>query len=140
MVIFEKPRAFFFKSFTRVINKVQSFSIPRNNEACLLELKKQDTDATLDLEQGSQKVELEIRKMLDTMFTQDSVAQSDFSNRDYLLAAYSACLKVLTSYRCIDGMTADIQPSQSAFKEVNPIKILINRAVTYAHTYWHASY
>ena len=47
VAVFETPRAFFFKSFSRVINKVQSFSIPRNDEACLLELKKQDTDFQL---------------------------------------------------------------------------------------------
>ena len=47
VAFFETPRAFFLKSFSRVINKVQSFSIPRNNEACLLELKKQDADFRL---------------------------------------------------------------------------------------------
>jgi hypothetical protein len=47
VAIFEMPRAFFFKSFSRVINKVQSFSFPKNNEACLMELKKQDADFRL---------------------------------------------------------------------------------------------
>jgi len=47
VAIFGTPSALLLKSFSRVINKVQTFSTPRNNEACLLELKKQDADFRL---------------------------------------------------------------------------------------------
>ncbi len=47
VALFETPRTLLFKPISMIINKLQSYSFPVNDKACLVELKRQDADFRL---------------------------------------------------------------------------------------------
>ena len=66
----------------------------------------------------------------------DNVANPDFNDGDYLLAAYVAALKVLTSYADIEGL--DVQYELEKARENNtesPVTKIINTARKEAYDY-----
>ena len=64
----------------------------------LLVLRKQYSDETAYLDELYPEVEEEVRKQIDSMRDIDDTDDPNFSDADYLLAAYAASLKILTSY------------------------------------------
>ena len=58
-----------------------------------------------------------VQEQIDSMHELDNVANPDFNDGDYLLAAYVAALKVLTSYADIEGL--DVQYELEKARENN---------------------
>lgn len=77
-----------------------------------------------------------VQEQIDSMHELDNVANPDFNDGDYLLAAYVAALKVLTSYADIEGL--DVQYELEKARENNtesPVTKIINTARKEAYDY-----
>lgn len=77
-----------------------------------------------------------VQEQIDSMHELDNVASPDFNDGDYLLAAYVAALKVLTSYADIEGL--DVQYELEKASENNtesPVTKIINTARKEAYDY-----
>ena len=77
-----------------------------------------------------------VQEQIDSMHELDNVASPDFNDGDYLLAAYVAALKVLTSYADIEGL--DVQYELEKARENNtesPVTKIINTARKEAYDY-----
>lgn len=77
-----------------------------------------------------------VQEQIDSMHKLDNVASPDFNDGDYLLAAYVAALKVLTSYADIEGL--DVQYELEKARENNtesPVTKIINTARKEAYDY-----
>ena len=66
----------------------------------------------------------------------DDKEDPNFSDADYLLAAYAASLKVLTSYKQIEDIDIQYELSKERVSgEESPIEKIINQAVKIAYDY-----
>lgn len=77
-----------------------------------------------------------VQEQIDSMHELDNVSSPDFNDGDYLLAAYVAALKVLTSYADIEGL--DVQYELEKARENNtesPVTKIINTARKEAYDY-----
>lgn len=77
-----------------------------------------------------------VQEQIDSMHELDNVVSPDFNDGDYLLAAYVAALKVLTSYADIEGL--DVQYELEKARENNtesPVTKIINTARKEAYDY-----
>ena len=77
-----------------------------------------------------------VQEQIESMHELDNVANPDFNDGDYLLAAYVAALKVLTSYADIEGL--DVQYELEKARENNtesPVTKIINTARKEAYDY-----
>jgi putative DNA methylase len=102
----------------------------------LLTLKKQTLNNLAFPDELYDEIKDEVENMIDSMKDLDDKSEPDFNDADFLLASYAASLKVLTSYKEIDGIDIQYwlsQPRDS--EEKNPIEELINKAVKIAHDY-----
>lgn len=102
----------------------------------LLVLRKQDSASTAYFDELYPEVENEVKKQIDSMKQVDAQDDPNFSDADYLLAAYAASLKVLTSYQRIGDI--DIQYELAKEKtpgEKTPIEEIIDAAVKVAYDY-----
>lgn len=102
----------------------------------LLVLRKQTSDKAGYLDELYPEIELEVINQIDSMQQLDDKEDPNFSDTDYVLAAYSASVKVLTSYRLIDGrdMRYELSKETVPGKE-SPIEKIINQAVKIAYDY-----
>jgi len=102
----------------------------------LLVLRKQTSGKAGYLDDVYPEIELEVISQIDSMQQLDDKEDPNFSDTDYLLAAYSASVKVLTSYRLIDGrdMRYELSKEMVSGKE-SPIEKMINQAVKIAYDY-----
>lgn len=71
----------------------------------LLVLRKQVGEATAFLDEIEGDIREEVRRQIDLMQRLDPREDPNFSDPDYILAAYAASLKVLTGYRSIGEIT-----------------------------------
>lgn len=102
----------------------------------LLFLKKQTSDETAYLDELYPEVEIEVKNQIDKMRELDDREDPNFSDADYLLAAYAASLKVLTAYKQIEDINIDYEISKSySGGEVSPIEKIINEAIKIAFDY-----
>lgn len=69
----------------------------------LLVLRKRVSSATAYLDEIMIEVEDEVKAQISSMRQLDDINDPNFTDADYILAAYAASLKVLTSYASIDG-------------------------------------
>lgn len=102
----------------------------------LLTLKKQTSTDMAFQDELYDEIKIEVRKIIDSMRDLDHKDDPDFNEGDYLLASYAASLKVLTSYKEIEGIDVAYwlkQPRNS--KEENPIESLINKAAKVSQDY-----
>lgn len=102
----------------------------------LLTLKKQSSSEFAFQDELYDEIKYEVKHIIDSMKELDDKDDPDFTDADYLLASYASTLKVLTSYKEIDGVDVEYwlsQPRDS--KEENPIEKLINKAVRIAYDY-----
>jgi hypothetical protein len=102
----------------------------------LLTLKKQTSTQKVFQDELYDEIKTEVEQMIDSMRDIEDKDEPDFTDADFLLAAYAASLKVLTTYRDIHGINVDYwlaQPRNS--KAENPIETLINKAVRIAYDY-----
>lgn len=102
----------------------------------LLILRKQTLNDTPYLDEIYPKVEQEVKSQIDSMRELDDKEDPNFSDADYLLAAYAASLKTLTSYRRIEDIDVEYELSKVRIPgEESPIEKIINTAVKIAYDY-----
>lgn len=102
----------------------------------LLVLRKQTSQETAYLDELYPEIELEVKRQIDSMRELDDKEDPNFSDADYLLAAYAASLKVLTSYKQIEDIDINYELSKTrAQGEESPIAKIIHEAVKIAYDY-----
>lgn len=101
----------------------------------LLVLRKQNSDETVYLDELYPEIEDEVKVQIDTMKDLDNKEDPNFTDADYLLAAYAASLKVLTSYKNIEDIDVQYELSKADSDEESPIVDIINDAVKIAFDY-----
>lgn len=102
----------------------------------LLVLRKQTSEETAFLDELYPEIEMEVKRQIDSMQELDDKEDPNFSDTDYLLAAYAASLRVLTSYRKIEDIDVNYELSRSRRPgEESPVEKIINEAVKIAYDY-----
>lgn len=102
----------------------------------LLVLRKQISEETAYLDELYPEIEEEVKRQIDSMRELDDKEDPNFSDADYLLAAYAASLKVLTSYKQIEDIDVKYELSKTRMPgEESPIEKIINEAVKIAYDY-----
>lgn len=99
----------------------------------ILVLRKQNSDNTAYIDELYPEIEDEVKSQIDTMRDLDDKDDPNFTDADYLLAAYAASLKVLTSYKNIEDIDVKYELSKSDGE--SPIVNIINDAVKIAFDY-----
>ncbi|MEW5920665.1 MAG: anti-phage-associated DUF1156 domain-containing protein [Bacillota bacterium] len=102
----------------------------------LLVLRKQTSEDTIFEDELIPEIEDEVKRQIESMREMDDREDPNFNDADYLLAAYAASLKVLTSYKNIAGL--DVQRVLSRERQDNepsPVEKLIRTAVKIAYDY-----
>lgn len=79
----------------------------------LLVLRKQTGDEEAFLDEIEADIRSEVKKQIESMQSLDDKEEPNFSDPDYVLAAYAASLKVLTSYAEIEDLNLDYELSQA---------------------------
>jgi hypothetical protein len=98
----------------------------------LLVLRKRTATESVFLDEINYRVEVEVRKQLDSMLKLEDNSDPNFGDADYQLAAYAAALRVLTAQPI-----EDIDPEKEILRErktgeVSQVEQLIRRAVKIA--------
>jgi adenine-specific DNA methylase len=103
----------------------------------LLILRKQTGDDTAFLDEIYPKVELEVKRQLDSMLQLEDEEDPNFGDTDYQLAAYAAALRVLTQYQNIEDIDIAYELSKPKKKgsEKSEIEKIIDQAVVIACDY-----
>lgn len=102
----------------------------------LLVLKKQTSDDVAFQDDLYRKIKREVQFQIDSMRELDDKEDPNFTDADYLLAAYASSLKVLTAYKNIEGIDVEYELSKTRDSdESNPIEELIRKAVKIAYDY-----
>lgn len=98
----------------------------------LLVLKKQVSERTAYIDDIYPDIEEEVKKQIESMRNIDDLEEPNFSDPDYILAAYAASLKILTSYKKIEDIDIAYELSRKS-KEKSPIAKLIESAKKIAY-------
>lgn len=102
----------------------------------LLVLKKQTSDNIVFQDELYEEIKSEVKFQIDSMRNLDDKEDPNFTDGDYLLASYVASLKVLTSYKNIEGIDVEYELSKIRDKnEESPIVEIINKAKKIAYDY-----
>lgn len=102
----------------------------------LLVLRKQTSEETAYLDALYPEIEFEVKRQIDSMRELDDREDPNFSDTDYLLAAYAASLKVMTSYKQIEDIDVNYELSKTRVsREESPVEKIINEAVKIAYDY-----
>ncbi|CED93849.1 DNA methylAse containing a Zn-ribbon [Romboutsia ilealis] len=99
----------------------------------ILVLRKQNSDDTAYLDELYPEIEDEVKNQIDSMRDLDDKDDPNFSDQDYILAAYAAALKILTSYKNIEDI--DVQHELLKSDSNSPIVNIINEAKKIAFDY-----
>lgn len=102
----------------------------------LLSLKKQTSEEKIYRDELYDEIKDEVESIIDSMKDLNDKEDPDFNDADFILASYAAALKVITTYKNIEGIDIPYwlsQPRDS--KEENPIEGLINKAQNIAYDY-----
>lgn len=79
----------------------------------LLVLRKQTGDDMAFLDEINADIRNEVKNQIESMQKLDDKEEPNFSDPDYVLAAYAASLKVLTSYASIEDLDIDYELNQA---------------------------
>ena len=102
----------------------------------LLVLQKLVSNETAYLDELYPQIEQEVKNQIDSMRNLDDKEEPNFYDPDYLLAAYAASLKVLTSYKKIEDINVQFELTRTKKKgEESPIEKIIQQAVKIAYDY-----
>ena len=102
----------------------------------LLLLRKRLSSGVVFQDELFEEIREEVHTMIDSMRAIDERDNPDFNDNDYLLAAYAAALKVLTSYSTIEGV--DVQYELTKARDASgdsPVTKIINQAKKEAYDY-----
>ena len=101
----------------------------------LLVLRKRTTSATAFTDEITFEIQEEVRHQIDSMRSLEDKEDPNFSDADYLLAAYAATLKVLTGYEKIGDINVEYELSKPRDGKIpGPIEVIIN-AIRVAYDY-----
>lgn len=94
----------------------------------LLVLRKQTGDETAYLDEINGDIKAEVKSQIKSMQDLENKEEPNFSDPDYVLAAYAASLKVLTSYKKIGELDLDYELNLAINKPANSqvVKIIEN--------------
>lgn len=91
----------------------------------LLVLRKQTGDDMAFLDEINSDIRAEVRKQISSMLELENKEEPNFSDPDFVLAAYAASLKVLTSFKTIEDIDLDYElnlainnPTQSSIVKI----------------------
>lgn len=102
----------------------------------LLVLKKQMSEDIVFQDELYEEIKSEVKFQIDSMRNLDDKEDPNFTDGDYLLSSYVASLKVLTSYKNIEGINVDYELSKIRDRsEESPIVEIINKAKKIAYDY-----
>lgn len=102
----------------------------------LMVLRKRITDDEAFEDELYEQVRDEVKYQIDSMHKLDDIANPDFTDGDYLLAAYVAALKVITSYASIEGVDVKYELEKARDNnEESPVTRIINQARKEAYDY-----
>lgn len=102
----------------------------------ILILRRQTSDETSYLDELYADIEDEVKYQIDSMRELDDKEDPNFSDPDYLLAAYAASLKILTSYKNIEDIDVKYELTKNRkTNEASPIENIINHAIKIAYDY-----
>lgn len=102
----------------------------------LLILKKQTSDLIVFQDELYEEIKSEVKFQIDSMIDLDDKEDPNFTDGDYLLSSYVASLKVLTSYKNIEGIDVEYELSKIRDRnEESPIVEIINKAKKIAYDY-----
>ncbi len=100
----------------------------------LLVLRKQTSTHTAYLDEIYPDIEEEVKRQIDSMHILDDKEEPNFSDADYILAAYAAALKVLTSVKRIEDIDVAYELSRDRKKgELSSVAKLIEAATKIAY-------
>jgi putative DNA methylase len=99
-------------------------------------LRKRTTSATAFTDEITFEIQEEVKQQIDSMRTLEDKEDPNFSDADYLLAAYAATLKILTSYEKIGDINVEYELSKPRDgKNIGPVEAIINNAIRTAYDY-----
>ena len=102
----------------------------------LMVLRKRTSDAIAFEDDLYEEIRDEVQEQIDSMRDLDDIENPDFNDGDYLLAAYVAALKVLTSYKEIEGIDVQYELERARDNvEESPVTKIINAARKEAYDY-----
>lgn len=101
----------------------------------LLILKKQSSNETIFQDELYQGIKKEVKQQINAMRDLDDKEDPNFTDADYLLASYASSLKILTSYKDIEGIDVEYELTKPKSKERSPIEELIEKAKIVAYDY-----
>lgn len=100
----------------------------------IMVLRKQQSDTVGYLDEVAPLIEEEVENQIETMRNLDDKDDPNFTDADYLLAAYAASLKVLTSYKEFKEINLQHELNRSSdTKEKSEIQKIIEEAVKTAY-------
>lgn len=102
----------------------------------ILVLRKRTTSATAFTDEITFEIQEEVKQQIDSMRTLEDKEDPNFSDADYLLAAYAATLKILTSYEKIGDINVEYELTKPRDgKTIGPVEAIINNAIRTAYDY-----
>ncbi len=102
----------------------------------LLVLRKLTTEATAFTDEVTFEIQEEVKKQIESMRGLEDKEDPNFSDADYLLAAYAATLKVLTGYKRIGDINVAYELSKPRDgKAIGPVEAILNNAIRTAYDY-----
>jgi putative DNA methylase len=102
----------------------------------ILVLRKRTTSATAFTDEITFEIQEEVKQQIDSMRALEDKEDPNFSDADYLLAAYAATLKILTSYEKIGDINVEYELSKPRDgKNIGPVEAIINNAIRTAYDY-----
>lgn len=102
----------------------------------LMVLRKNQSVSKGWLDDAYPQIKLEVKNQIDSMRDLDNASDPDFTDNDYMLAAYAASLKVLTSYSELGDVNIEYELSRNRKKgDKSKITEVIESAVRVAYEY-----
>jgi len=100
----------------------------------LLVLRKRTSEKTAFLDEIMPEIEDEVKAQIRSMRHLDDIEEPNFTDADYILAAYAASLKVLTSYKNIEDIDITYELSRvNQSGELSPVAQVIESAKKIAY-------
>lgn len=102
----------------------------------LLVLRKLTSNETAFTDEITFEIQEEVKHQIDSMRALEDKEDPNFSDADYLLAAYAATLKILTGYRKIGDINVEYELSKPRdTKNIGPVEAIIVNAIRTAYDY-----
>jgi len=102
----------------------------------IMVLRKLNSESTAFIDEVTFEIQEEVKTQIDSMHNLDDKEDPNFSDADYVLAAYAATLKVLTGYKQIGDIDVEYELSKPRDgKTEGPVEKIINNAIRTAYDY-----